>query len=99
MVPLVALVAVYVVDTLLHLDAVSKLLNTGVGFTDTTTFWLLLQPFANSVYTYVTLITAAVVFINTSLGSSVPLVARLLIPATADLDQLNVVPVVPLVGV
>ena len=37
-VPIVALVAVYVVDTLLHLLAVSELLNVGVGLTVTVTF-------------------------------------------------------------
>ena len=83
MVPLVALVAVYVVDTLLHLDAVSKLLNTGVGFTVTVTLCILLQLFAVNVITYTTSTGDDVVFISVSVIAAVaPLPAALIIPAT-----------------
>ena len=79
---------------------VNVLVNCGVGLTVTTTLYVLLeQPFALTVYTYVTLIGAVVVLTSVSLGSPVPLAAALLMPATDARVQLNTAPLVPLVGV
>lgn len=76
------------------------LVKVGTGFTGTTTLYEEApeQPFADTVYTYVTLTAAAVVFVSVSIGSPVPELAGLLIPATAALVQLNVAPEVELVG-
>ncbi len=57
------------------------------------------QPFALTVYTYVTLIGAVVVFVNVSFGLPLPVAAVLLMPATADLLHAYVAPPVLLVGV
>ena len=80
---------------------VSVLVNCGVGLTVTTTLYVLafVQPFALTVYTYVTSIGAVVVFVKVSLGLPVPVDAVLLIPATAALLHAYVAPLVLLVGV
>ena len=46
--------------------------NAGVGLTTTVTLFIAGQPFAVIVYTYVTVIGALVVFVNTSLIPFVP---------------------------
>jgi hypothetical protein len=63
------------------------------------TLAVLEQPFAVSVYTYVTLTALEVVFIKVSFIAPVPVAAALLIPVTAARLQLNVVPDTSLVGV
>jgi hypothetical protein len=45
----VPLVAVYDADISVHRIAVAGLVNVGVGFTVTVTFWELLHPFADKV--------------------------------------------------
>jgi hypothetical protein len=68
--------------------------------TVTVTFWVLVHPFALSVYAYVTTIGAAVVFVSVSFGLPVPEAGPTgVIPATVALVQLNVVPAVALAGV
>lgn len=78
----------------------SVLLSCGTGFIVTETLKVvgLVQPFAVKVYTYVTIMGAAVVFISLSPGSPVPVAVGLLIPVTAVRLQVNVVPIVELVG-
>ena len=77
------------------------LLRTGIGLTVTTTFCPgeLLQRLAVVMYTYVTLIGAAVVFVNISLTFPAPAEAACVIPATRALLHANVDPVVALVAV
>ena len=99
-VPAVPLVGVYENSELLHIPGgVSVLVSVGPGLTVTTTFCTFEHPFAVNVYTYVTFTGAAVVLINVSFGSPVPEAAGLLMPPTAARLQLNITPVVPLVGV
>jgi len=75
------------------------LLNTGVGFTVTTTLCTLLHPFALCVYTYVTFTGLALVLVNVSLGSFVPLVGPAgVMPLTTARLHPKIVPVVLLVG-
>ena len=57
------------------------------------------QPFALTLYTYVTDIGAAVVLVNISLTFPVPLLAASVIPPTKALLQANVDPPVELVAV
>ena len=72
----------------------------GVGFTVTVTFWVLLHPLADRVYSYITLIGASVVLVSVSFGLPVPDVGPAgVIPATVALVQLKEVPGVALVGV
>ncbi len=80
---------------------VKLLVKVGVGFTTTTTLYVVgfVQPFAVTVYTYVTLTGKAVVLVNISPGSPLPLPARLLIPATAPLLHAKLAPAVLEVGV
>jgi hypothetical protein len=75
--------------------------NTGIGLTVTTTFSTLLQPPALVVTAYVTLISAVELLLNTSLiGLPTPLPADPpLMSVIAARVQLNVAPVVALVGV
>ena len=77
------------------------LLNTGLGFTVTTTFSDgPEQPFALVTYTYVTLMGALVVLVNVSLMAAVmPLLADSEIPNTTPLLQAYVAPAVALVAV
>ena len=80
---------------------VRLLVSIGVGFTTTTTLYVLgfAQPFADNVYMYVTLTGAVVVFIRVSLGSPLPELAKLLIPTTTARVHAKVVPAVAEVGV
>ena len=65
---------------------VNVLVNTGVGFTVTTTFCIVLHPLAVVVYTYVTFTGKAVVLVSVSLTlATTPLLAPCDIPATAAL--------------
>ena len=76
------------------------LLNTGVGFTVTTTFCDgPEQPFALVTYTYVTLMGALVVLVNVSLTFPVPVDATSVIPAIKARLQAYVAPTVALVAV
>ncbi len=108
--PGVLLVAVYVNAVPLHApDGDKELVKAGGGFTLRTTFCILLQPAAEVVNTYVTLIGAVVVFVSASLIAVVP-VARphvaegdarpgQLSPVTAARLHANVAPTVVLVAV
>ena len=69
---------------------VKVLVNAGVGFTTTVTLFVAEQLFAAIVYTYVTVIGAFVVLVNTSLMPFVPVVAASVIPTTVARDQANV---------
>ena len=72
----------------------------GDGSITTTTLYVvgLTQPFADKLYTYVTLIGSGVRLNRVSFGSSEPVAGALLIPATTALLQLKVAPGVSLVG-
>ena len=68
--------------------------------TTTATFCVFVHPLAVRVYTYVTVIGDAVVFVSVSLGLPLPEVGPAgVIPATLALFHENVVPAVALVGV
>jgi hypothetical protein len=100
----VALVGVYVnVEPEQIAVGVKVLVNAGVGFTTTDTLFVAEQLFAPIVYTYVTVIGAFVVFVNTSLIPFVPDEAVSVIPVTVARDHAkSTVPVVAtvlLVGV
>jgi len=98
--PGVTLVGVYENKVLLQMAAgVSVLLKIGEGLTVTVTFCVFEHPFAERVYMYVTTIGNPVVLTRVSFGLPMPVAAGLLIPATAALLQLNVVPAVALAGV
>jgi hypothetical protein len=70
-----------------------------LGLTDTVTFCVFVQPFAVSVYLYVTVFTEVVVLVSISVTSPVPLAAASEILVTVARDQLNVVPETLLVAV
>ena len=79
---------------------VSVELNTGVGFTVTVTFCVLVQPPAVNVNAYVTVTGAVVPLVRFSLIVAVdPLLVAGVIPATAARDQSKVTPAVSLVAV
>jgi hypothetical protein len=79
---------------------VNVLLSTGIGLTVTTTLFILVHPLAVIVYTYVTLIGAAVVLVSVSLiPATKPVVPASAIPATAARDHENPEPAVRLVAV
>ena len=81
---------------------VSVLVSVGIGLTTTSTLYVvgLVHPLADRVYTYLTVIGAAVVFVNVSFGLSLPEVGPAgVMPATLALVHPKLVPAVPLVGV
>ena len=88
---------------LLQIAAGDKVLvSTGIGFTATTTLLgaKLLQPFALTVNTYVTLIGAVVELVKVSFGFPVPAVGPAgVMPAMVARVHGNVGPPVELVGV
>ena len=100
--PAEALVGVQVKAELEQIaGGVKVLLKVGVGFTVTVTFWVFEQPLAVIVQAQTTLTGLAVVLTKVSLGLAdwAVVTAALLIPATAALVQVKVVPAVALVGV
>ena len=80
---------------------VNVLVNSGTGFTVTTTLYVagFEHPLANNAYTYVTFTGEGVVFMRVSFGLPAPAPAALLIPATTARVHAKLVPEVPLVGV
>src|SRR5206468_3822829 len=72
---------------------------TGAPCTVTTRFCVFVHPFAVNVYVYVTFIEEVVRLTRVSLILPCPLASVLMSPVTAARVQLNVVPVVALVGV
>jgi hypothetical protein len=76
------------------------LLKAGVGLTVTVTFCVLLQPNAVKVYTYVTVIGAAVVLVSASLiVATAPDAVAGVMPATEALLHEKAVPPMVLVAV
>ena len=73
--------------------------TTGTELTLTTTFWVLIHPFAVNVITYVTFTAVLNVLTSVSLIVPVPAAAALLIPGTAARLQEKVVPEVMLAGI
>ena len=100
--PGVLLAGMYENDVPLQIaGGVRELLSVGIGFTETTTLWVigLVHPNPVNVYTYVTFTGVAVALINVSFGFPVPEAVALLIPTTTDLLHAKFVPATPLAGI